>query len=86
MRRRLISRPTRLCVTRLKHEEKIRQYFLSQRAASVRYADPDRCAGRRKAVAVGTHEELMQNCSAYQEFIIPISGGRAVLCLKTNSQ
>lgn len=42
-------------------------FLVSQRAASVRYADQIIVLEDGETAAVGTHEELMESCPAYQE-------------------
>ena len=42
-------------------------FIVSQRAASVRYADLILVLDDGELVGMGTHEELLENCSVYQE-------------------
>lgn len=42
-------------------------FIVSQRAASVRYADLILVLDDGKVAGIGTHEELLQNCAVYQE-------------------
>ena len=42
-------------------------FIVSQRAASVRYADKILVLDDGKLVSMGTHEELLENCAVYQE-------------------
>ena len=42
-------------------------FIVSQRAASVRFADSILVLDDGKLVGQGTHEELLENCAVYQE-------------------
>ena len=42
-------------------------FIVSQRAASVRYADQILVLDDGKLVGMGTHEELIASCGVYQE-------------------
>ena len=42
-------------------------FIVSQRAASVRYADQILVLDDGKLVGIGTHEQLIENCAVYQE-------------------
>ena len=42
-------------------------FIVSQRAASVRYADRILVLDDGELVGIGTHEQLLESCSVYQE-------------------
>ena len=42
-------------------------FIVSQRAASVRYADRILVLDDGELVGMGTHEELLESCSVYRE-------------------
>ena len=42
-------------------------FIVSQRAASLRHADQILVLDEGKAVGLGTHAQLMENCPVYQE-------------------
>ena len=44
--------------------------IVAQRIGTIRYADKIIVLEDGKAVGIGTHEELMKNCSVYQEIAL----------------
>ncbi|MBE6978953.1 MAG: ABC transporter ATP-binding protein [Ruminococcaceae bacterium] len=55
----------RMAIRKMKHPPTT--FIVSQRAASVRYADRILVLDDGKLVGLGTHEELLEGCSVYQE-------------------
>jgi ABC-type multidrug transport system fused ATPase/permease subunit len=53
-------------------------FIVSQRASSVMHADKIVVLDEGKAVGVGTHAQLMQNCAVYQEIYASQYGDREV--------
>ena len=53
-------------------------FIVSQRASSVQYADQIIVLDDGEAAGIGTHEELLASCPAYQEiYYSPVPGGGA---------
>ena len=55
----------RMAIRKMKHPPTT--FIVSQRAASVRYADRILVLDDGRLVGLGTHEELLEDCSVYQE-------------------
>ena len=55
----------RMAIRKMKHPPTT--FIVSQRAASVRYADRILVLDDGRQVGLGTHEELLEDCSVYQE-------------------
>ena len=64
-------------------KEKPTVFIVSQRAASIRFADQIIVLDEGEMAGIGTHAELLESCPAYQaDPIIPISEGGSVKWLK----
>ena len=55
----------RMAIRKMKHPPTT--FIVSQRAASVRYVDRILVLDDGRQVGLGTHEELLEDCSVYQE-------------------
>ncbi|MDD2981570.1 MAG: ABC transporter ATP-binding protein [Hespellia sp.] len=55
----------RIAIRQMKHRPTV--FIVSQRAASIQYADHIIVLEDGKAVGMGTHSELLENCTVYEE-------------------